>query len=187
MSCSCTELETQHGQGKCKCAHYRRQFPDCQCEHESVSRYSPGPVQDDEVLVRTLFRSQITDQSGRLKPTYFRPEPTSRGFSVDRVSLVGSESLAAAKRTDARYNGYLQFIAARSSDLRAATINDGKRLFCIYDSAIADNTAHADICQNVHIASGEQNRKERMMEFAWRLRYVFCSPQPTPPTSVGTS
>ena len=41
-----------------------------------------GPVQDHEILVRTIFRRQATDRDGRLKPTYFRPEPTGRGFSV---------------------------------------------------------------------------------------------------------
>lgn len=186
MSCSCIKLETKYGQGECKCAHYRQHFPDCQCERESVSEHSPGPVKDSEILVRTLFRRQTTDQDGRLKPTYFRPEPTGRGFSVDRLSLVDAESLATTKRTDARYNDYLRFIAAHSGDLRATTINDGKRLFCIYDSATADNTAHADICQNVHIAPGEKDRKARMMEFAWRLRYAFSSPQPTIPTSIGS-
>lgn len=187
MSCGCAELESKYGQGECKCAHYRQHFPDCRCERESVSKHSPGPVQDDEILVRTLFRKQATDRDGRLKPTYFRPEPTSRGFSVDRLSLVGGGSLAESKRTDARYNGYLQFIAARSGDLRAATLDDGKRLFCVYDSGTVENNAHADICQNVHVDPGTENRKERMMEFAWQLRHVFSTPQPAPPTLLGSS
>lgn len=37
MSCSCIELETRHGQGDCKCARYREEFPNCACERESVS------------------------------------------------------------------------------------------------------------------------------------------------------
>ena len=64
-------------------------FPDCACENESVSKYSPGTVVDSEILVRTLFRGQQIGPDGRLKPAYFRPDPATRGFSVDRVTLMG--------------------------------------------------------------------------------------------------
>ena len=183
MSCSCIELETQYGQGDCKCVRYREEFPDCVCEHESVSAHSPGPVADNEVLVRTLFREQQIDQDGRLKPTYFRPEPATSGFSVDRVLLMGPESLQSNKRADARYNGYLKFIATCSKDVRDF-LEGGKRLFCIYDSGTDENSFHADICQNVHVEPGAQNRKPRMMEIAWQLRSAFRPPQPIPPTSL---
>lgn len=186
MPCSCIELETKYGQGECKCTRYREHFPDCECEKESVSEHSPGPVEDNEVLVRTLFRKQPIDQDGRLKPTYFRREPPSRGFSVDRVVVVGAESLEASKRTDGRYTGYLRFTAARSSDIRAAKVEDGTRLFCVYDSATLANRAHADICQNVNIPTGTENRRQLMMEFAWILRYAFGTPVQTPPTSLET-
>ena len=183
MSCSCMELETQYGQGDCKCTRYREEFPDCACEHESVSQYSPGPVADSEVLVRTLFREQQLDQEGRLKPAYFRPEPATRGFSVDRVLLMGPGPLKSSKRADARYNGYLKFIATCSNDIRHL-LEGGQRLFCIYDSATAENRAHADICQNVLVQPGAQNRRRRMMEVAWHLRSTFRPPQPIPPTSL---
>ena len=183
MSCRCLELETQYGQGDCKCTRYREEFPDCACEHESVSEHSPGPVADSEVLVRTLFRKQQLDQDGRLKPDYFRPEPTTRGFSVDRVHLISPELLKSSKHTDTRYNGYLKFVATRSNDIRHL-LDGGQRLFCIYDSSTAENRAHADICQNVLVQPGSQNRKSRMMEIAWHLRSAFHSPQSIPPTSL---
>ena len=183
MSCSCIELETQYGQGDCKCARYRENFPDCACERESVSEHSPHPVTNSELLVRTIFRKQEIDQDGRLKPVYFRPEPATRGFSVDRVCLVGSERLRSSKRGDPRYNGYLRFIATYSGDVRDL-LEDGRRLFCVYDSATADNNAHADICQNVHVEPGAENRRPRMMEIAWQLRSTFSPPQEVPPTSL---
>ena len=93
MSCSCIELETQYGQGDCKCARYWEEFPECVCEHESVSEHSPSPVASSGVLVRTLVREQQIDQEGRLKPVCFRPEPATRGFSVNRVRLAGPELL----------------------------------------------------------------------------------------------
>lgn len=183
MSCSCIELETQYGQSDCKCARYREDFPDCACERESVSEYSPHPVTDSEVVVRTIFREQEIDRDGRVKPVHFRREPATRGFSVDRVLLVGSEHLKSSKRADPRYNGYLRFIATYSGDVREL-LEDGQRLFCIYDSATTDNNAHADICQNVHVEPGTENRKLRMMEIAWQLRSVFRPPGVVPPTSL---
>ena len=183
MSCTCLELETRYGQGDCKCTRYRERFPDCECEHQSVSKHSPGPVDDSEVLVRTLFREQPIDPDGHLKPAYFRPEPEARGFSVDRVLLMGPESLMSSKRTDARYSGCLQFIATCAMDVRGL-LEGGKRLFCVYDSGTVENRFHADICQNVHVEPGVQNRRALMMEIAWQLRSAFSPPQPAPPTSL---
>ncbi len=183
MSCTCLELEAQYGQGDCKCAHYRKHFPDCACERETVSKHSPGPVTDNEILVRTLFSERQIDPDGYLKPAYFRPDPPAKGFSVDRVHRMGPEPLKSSKLTDARYNGYLQFIATCTKNIRELS-EDGKRLFCVYDSGTVENSFHADICQNVHVEPGTQNRRARMMEIAWVLRDSFGMPQPTPPTSL---
>ena len=183
MSCTCLELETRYGQGECKCTRYREQFPDCECEYQSVSEHSPSPVDDSEVLIRTLFREQPIGPDGSLKPAYFRPDPEARGFSVDRVLHIGPESLKSSKRADARYRGYLQFIATCTKDVRGL-LEGGKRLFCVYDSGTVVNRFHADICQNVHVEPGVRNRRARMMEFAWQLRSAFSPPQPVPPTSL---
>lgn len=79
MSCSCIVLETRHGQGDCKCARYREEFPNCACERESVSKHSPGPVDDSEVLVRTLFRERHIDQDRHFEPSHFRLEAVNGG------------------------------------------------------------------------------------------------------------
>ncbi|MCY4341718.1 MAG: hypothetical protein OXE48_10220 [Gammaproteobacteria bacterium] len=177
------ELEAKHGQGDCKCDHYREKFPDCACERESVSTYSPGPVADSEVLVRAIFRQQPIDQDGRMKPAYFRRDPESRGFSVDRVLMMGAASLKSSKINDIRYTGHLQFIATCAKEVRAL-LESEKRLFCIYDSGTLANNFHADICQNLHFGSSTPNRKVRMMKIAWELRSTFQVPQSIPPTSL---
>lgn len=183
MSCSCVELEAKYGQGKCKCAHYREIFPDCACERESVSKHSPGSVDNSETLVRTIFREQDVGSDGLVKPAHFRPEPSTRGFSVDRVHLAGVEGLRSSKRADPRFDGYLSFVAARCGDIRYLLADEGRRLFCIYDTAIEENRAHADICQNVVLQSGDENRKSRMMDIAWQLRDAFGAPQQEPPST----
>ena len=160
---------------------YRDHFPDCACEQGSVSDHSPGPVEDGEVLIRTIFQDDVVDPDGRPKPSFFRRDPTSRGFSVDRMRIVDPQSLVANKKADRRYTGYLGFIATRGGQVRALRSDDGTRLFCLYDSATADNEAHADICQNVHLGPGTDDRKNRMMEFAWKLRHAFGLLLPQPP------
>ena len=173
MPCSCVELEDQDGQGQCKCVHYRHHFPDCACEKGSVSDHSPGPVESYEVLVRTVFQDDVVDPDGRPKPSYFRRDPDSRGFSVDRMRIADPQSLVTNKKADHRYNGYLGFVATSGGDVRALVSGDGTRLFCLYDTATAKNKAHADICQNLHLEPGTKNRKRLMMEFAWQLRHAF--------------
>lgn len=184
MPCGCKELEAKYSQTECKCARYREKFPDCVCERESVSIHSPGPVADNEILVRTIFTEKQLDQEGRVKPAHFRKEPSTRGFSVDRVNRTRVGLLKSSKCKDARHKGYLKFAAARSSDIRNLMNDDGKRLFCVYDTATAENHAHADICQNAVLQAGADNRRNRMMEIAWQLRSVFSMPQLEPPTSI---
>ena len=85
MPCSCRELESHYGNDDCKFRHYRESFPDCQCEEECVSSHSPGLVDDDEVLVQTVFADWATDRDGRPKPMYFRSDASKGGFSVVRI------------------------------------------------------------------------------------------------------
>ena len=181
MPCSCVELEIQHGQGQCKCVHYRDHFPDCACEQGSVSEHSPKPVGDDEVLVRTLFQDHMVDDEGRLKPIYFRQDPESRGFSVDRMRVVDPQSFVAKKKADHRFNGYLGFMVARGRDIRALLSGDGTRLFCLYDTATSENEAHADICQNLVHERGIPDRKSLMKKLTRRLHYAFGPVLSLPP------
>ena len=184
MSCSCKELESKYADADCKCTRYREEFPECQCEEESVSSHSPGLVGDDEVLVRTLFTEQAVGRDGRPKPLYFRSDASKGGFSVDRMCHTDVDGLIFNKKRDPRYKGYLRFVAAVSNVVRRLRHEDGRRLFCVYDSATKENGSHADICQNVYFKSGAFNRKQRMMEIAWQLRDAFGEAQRVPPTSL---
>ena len=181
MSCGCMELEAKHGQGDCKCVHYRESFPGCDCEKRSVSQHSPGVVENDEMLVRTIFKERMLDPEGRLKPVYFRRDLERRGFSVDRISHIEAKELKSSKRTDPRYEGHLKFISAVSENLRNLMDENGTRLYCIYDTATAENRAHADICQNLVLQPGTGDRKKLMMDMSWQLSYAFEKPQREPP------
>ena len=105
---------------------------------------------------------------------------------VDRMRHTEVEDLIFDKKQDPRSKGYLRFVAAISKVVRGLRHEDGRRLFCVYDSATKENGAHADICQNVYFKSGTEKRKQRMMEIAWQLRHAFGEAQRVPPTSLAS-
>jgi len=157
MTCNCKELERMHGEGKCKCVHYREKFPGCQCESSSVSDYSPNVVEDDELLIRVAYSTyQIDPNTRELTPACFRnDEILKRGFSVNRKQYIREKDLRKSielKITNDREVGkergdfYAVFVA-RCGDIRRLVSEDGQRLFCVYDTASEENCSHADICQ----------------------------------------
>ena len=172
MTCTCKELETRYSEDQCKCVKYREQFPDCKCESDSVSDHSPGPVVDNEVLVRTVFSEWKVGGDGYATPAGFRDDPPKRGLSVDRLKYSNDNSLVSMKRKDPRYKNYLRFTGATCSKVRSL-LHDARRLHCVYDSGTKDNPYHADICQNIYIPSGTAGRNLLKKRFLWQLWKTF--------------
>lgn len=178
MSCGCKELEARHGNGKCKCVHYRNQFPNCKCEEESVSEHSPGPVSDGEVLIRTIFNPDHVDCTGSPAPTYFQDiikDFTVRGLSVNRRGHVTEPDLRARlKDHSGNKHEYMGFIAAKCGDIRRLAFGN-ERAFCVYDSATEEDRSHADICQSTLPETDATRReaKKLRMKTARMLRNEF--------------
>ena len=185
MPCPCKEIERQHGAGDCKCTHYREAFPNCECEQHSVSDHSPGTVQDDEVLIRTVYsRVQLNSETGCIDPVHLRHDARTRGLSLNRKSHITEGDLrarieakiardrAAGKRTD----NFYKVIATRLRDLKCLVDDDGRRLFCVYDTATRDDTSHADMCQSSEPAKGTANRNVLLMKLSSRLLEAFVTP-----------
>ena len=179
MTCACKELEAQHGEGGCKCAHYRKRFPECQCEATSVSQYSPGPVSDDEVLVRTIFRPGHVDVNDHIKPVYFQDivkEYELRGMSVNRKGHVTEAKLKTLfEDHPSNTHNFMRFIAARCADLRRLRADGGDRAFCIYDTATAKDCSHTDVCQSTEPPEVRRNRRTFRMKTAHALRSCFSA------------
>jgi len=172
VTCSCKELESQYSEDQCKCVKYREHFPDCKCEDESVSDHSPGRVADQEILVRAVFSELKVGSDGEETPASFLADPLNRGLSVDRLKYLNDNSLVSSKRKDSRYEGYLRFTGARCRSVRSLLHNE-HRLFCVYDSGTKHNPYHADICQNMYLQPGVENRKLKMKRFRWQLWKTF--------------
>ena len=182
MSCPCKELERRYGSGDCKCLHYREQFPVCECENCSVSKFSPEPVRNDELLIRTVFSPvQINQETGWVDPAHFRYDAMKRGLSVNRKPHISEADLQAkieGKIARDRAEGkerddFYRMVTGRCGDIRNLVAEDGSRLFCVYDTATIDDLSHADVCQAVEPPPRTANRKAISKKISLQLFEIF--------------
>jgi hypothetical protein len=128
-------------------------------EAKTVSSYSPGPVTDDEVLVRCCDQPLHLDVAGVLKPAAFS-DVEDIGLSVNRAALVSSDAVlwAAADRrienAQARRaldgkalqpRKAMALVKWTAATVRQGCSSDGARLCGAYDTGKADDLSHADI------------------------------------------
>ena len=124
----------------------------------SVSSHSPAVVRDDERVARLLFSPHFVDPDTGIPKTAAFKDAATRGLSVDRLGLstpdgtharglAHAEAKRAAKGGDAREPQYEGFVDADCRAVRLLLDQTGKRRFYVFDTAQADNRAHADICQ----------------------------------------
>jgi hypothetical protein len=120
--------------------------PGCVCEAVAVSEYSPGPVEDAETLVSVVTSTGYVSPEGRVEPTLFESR-MSNGISTDRrkhtsledydrraVSLVASN----AKKLNC---GSIELSVGRIREIN----HNGERAIAVYDTALKENTSHAEI------------------------------------------
>ena len=166
MACSCKELERTHGSGKCKCVHYRETFPECECEGVSVSDHSPGIVADDEVLIRTIYSPVHYNRvTGEVNPAAFS-DVIDKGLSVDRKQHISRQALEEKNQQKAdrdlkdgkNKDGFWALVVADCRHIRSLLLGSDRRSFCVYDTALPENSAHADICQAAFHEPGTPKR-----------------------------
>lgn len=123
----------------------------------TASRHSPGVVQDDEVLYRQVLHPvHIDPETNSLKPTAF-DDAANKGLSVDRASYrdlkaVIEEGVERIERQKAENDKYAErrlcgIGELKAGDIRAITDDSGRPGFGVYDTALIDNRAHADVFQ----------------------------------------
>ncbi len=133
-------------------------------ESETASKYSPNPVENDEVLCRQVLDPTHYDKvKGTIAPTFF-DDASSKGASCHRLSLTTPEKieeLTFARVSEQNKNppntglrvaiGYAEISASevRGDFLGAEPPRRGADA---YDNDKSDDVSHADICQ---LASGK--------------------------------
>lgn len=149
-----------------------------------MSDHSPGLVENDEPLVRTLYSPhQINRVTGEIKPAAFT-DVLMRGLSLNRVQHISKSDLQAkieakvARDQDAGSNkdGFWAVAIAHCSDLRACTLDDGNRAFCVYDTAMPEDISHADVCQALELKPGTEGRKSFNKKLRSQLLEIFVGP-----------
>jgi len=141
-------------------------------EREVCSAYSPGAVADDEVVYQQIVDpTHIAPDGAGLKPTAF-DACSSIGLSTNRLRHSSWRLLVerGVHRADA-FNAANPVRPPRSlwgfapypvgAVRRIISNSTGTRGFFVYDTALADDASHADICQGA-----QDQRSERSVRFA---------------------
>lgn len=154
-------------------------------ESLSASEHSPGPVENDENLVRYWHNPIHYDQStGLLTPTAV-DDVASHGLSVNREEhLALAQILQQAKERVERINqkalgkpvrsmaGHSTFSALEIREFLAG-LPVARRALAVYDVAEKDDKSHAVICQIVSNKQDARSVRSQLRELAnGRLKLV---------------
>ena len=133
------------------------------CENCRVSRHSPGPVLDDEILLFIVTEPQIIISAGKVHPqslglVYSKGVSTLRNRAEDNEILDTWNELISSKK-QRRFSGVFNFSA------RQVRRSHNPRLFGVFDTGELRRPNHADILAMV--SSGTSRReKERLKKAA---------------------
>lgn len=139
-----------------------------------MSKYSPGPVSDGEMLARFVFSPfHINERSGKIKPSVLSHVHL-KGCSIQRESIATDQELNEFVRGFLEGNDNREWrgvLVASVKDVRSIAIDDKKptRAVCIYDTAERKNPAHAELCQTEHVLDESDE-----IELRKKLRDAFC-------------
>jgi hypothetical protein len=143
-------------------------------ESESASPDSPGIVEDAEILARQVLDPAFYDQAtGEPKPTLFE-HASSVGASVNRLLHTTSDQVhehgkaRALERSDpGKPKTYVGYVTVNAGEVRRVVTGGNaigrRRGFGIYDTALPNDTSHADVCQLV--SDRAQGRSVRLQLF----------------------
>lgn len=157
-----------------------KQFPNCECEKEQVSSFSPGPVQDDELLTKLIIHPiHYQSETGEIHPLAFNDATTldlslfrEEAATDEEIQLAIDEIKATGQSKDPVQNRIVQLVMqARAADIRAEFFQDpSERMFAVYDTAVPDKPAHASVFTPPSARKGARQRQARR-----RLLEIFSA------------
>jgi hypothetical protein len=112
-------------------------------------------VGQDEILARFVFSPlHVHKKSGAIKPSLFS-HVISKGCSVQRDSIADTQEMLAFilqfLESDERHS-WSGVVFGNAQAVRAiATTEPPGRAVCIFDTALKNNTAHAELCQSQYV------------------------------------
>lgn len=135
--------------------------PECMCEKVSVSKYSPRPVENSEILVSVVTNRNYVTRDGKLSPTLF-DNRIKNGISTERKMITTKIDYDLRSKTivESGVNkvncGSIALSVAR---IRAIKHNS-KRAFGVYDTALRENVSHAEIASTSMPPPGTKDRNK---------------------------
>lgn len=132
----------------------------CECERSAQSQHAgPGPIANDESLIRLVHFNECIRDDGSLEPARFNKsdfdrkdpaKPSERGFSTNREKHLDGDALKAkavhhqGRAADPQSRREIWAYTADVAALRNLEIaND--RSVCVVDRAEADDASHAEL------------------------------------------
>ncbi|GCL36003.1 hypothetical protein SR1949_11030 [Sphaerospermopsis reniformis] len=156
-----------------RCKFVQENDSECNCEKVSVSQYSPGIIEDDEILIRQIYSPiHIDKETGKVNSSAFI-DSQDKGMSVNRKTYTSLEELN--KKVEYKLNldqkrgkdkHFLGVVYTSCENVRSIKTDDNLKAFCVYDTGNKHDISHADICQT--ISSRVEGSKMRL-----KLRKAF--------------
>lgn len=139
-------------------------------ENYSASLHSTGPVLSSEQVLRLIISPHHVDpETGTLKPSAVT-DVKDKGCSVERLGITSiEESVAIGRKVADSKNEARPSEPPRSlcgvtefsvEEIRCIKVGRGAQAFCVFDTALEHNPAHADVCQVVP-PKGQEGRSAR--------------------------
>ena len=148
--CPCSDLHVSTENNEDRAGIIADAAPNCGCELQSLSPYSPGVVENEETILRMVCFSMHVRRSGTgLLPTFF-DHVFSKGMSAQRFESTSNENLAdwinmfLGKIDKQAWIGY---VLASCKTIREVLHGEKNlRAFCVYDAAFDGNPNHIEVC-----------------------------------------
>lgn len=150
MQASCKQINEQSRHKEDRVHRFAVNHPECGCEHESLSDYSPGLIQNDEKITRMVCSPMhIHPKKPNKVKSSFLSYAENRGVSMQRCPLAKSEELkncVMALLGDVEERAWLGYVEAFAGEIRnVKRDSDQTQLFCVADAALESNAAHAEL------------------------------------------
>ncbi|MFN9476403.1 hypothetical protein [Acidovorax sp.] len=122
--------------------------PNCECEFEPFSRFSPGLIHDDEIISRVVCEPMhVNPKKLELLPSFFS-HALRAGASVQRHDISTDaqfvECVKGLVSSDTK-KVWLGYVTASAREIRRLMLNGEDRDCCVYDAALEHNPAHAEV------------------------------------------
>lgn len=131
--------------------------PNCRCQGFSVSDYSAGPVEDDEILARILVSPQHMGSKGKPRAAALT-DAERNGLSLFRddrakdheIRKVAEGLVEKARLWSPEKAGVFGVLMIRGGIVRSCRRDtEDMPCYCLYDTALVDSTGHAEVYQRV--------------------------------------